>query len=103
VFSSWYYSTDNLFFDLGKKANQASKKLIYAINKLGFQYKYKPESNQLFPILPKVLVNQLLEKYDFHIWENYDDTHAIIRLVCSWATPSSAIEAFIRDLKSFKE
>jgi threonine aldolase len=93
--------TDNLFFELGKKANTASQQLMLAINKLGFQYKYEPLSNQLFPILPKVLINQLSKKYDFHIWEIYDDEYAIIRLVCSWATPANALEAFIKDIISF--
>lgn len=92
--------TDNLFFELGKKANEASKKLLFAINALGFQYKYEPVSNQLFPILPKKLINKLLAKYDFHIWENYDENHAVIRLVCSWATPIDALDAFIEDLKN---
>jgi threonine aldolase len=93
--------TDNLFFELGKKANATSQQLMLTINDLGFQYKYEPVSNQLFPILPKVLINKLLEKYDFHIWENYDEQHAIIRLVCSWTTPTNALEAFIKDIVRF--
>lgn len=91
--------TDDLFFELGKYANRQAEVLSKAIEDKGFEFLAPTESNQVFPILPKELIQKLQEKYEFHIWQTYDETHDVIRLVTSWATPLDKVQEFIEDLE----
>jgi threonine aldolase len=56
------------------------------------------ETNQLFPIFPKPLIDKLLQSYDFYEWEKVSDKQAV-RIITSWATPMEMAERFIEDLK----
>lgn len=87
-----------LFFDLGKHANQMAKQLAQELINRGYRFAFPPTSNQIFPILPLTLVERLKQNYDFYVWQNIDSDSAIVRLVCSWATPESAVQKFIIDL-----
>lgn len=93
--------TDNLFLDLATHANEMASKLVTIFEQLNLPFHCPPSTNQLFPILPNNLIDKLLEKYDFYIWEKYDENNSVIRLVTSWATPVSEIENFITDLNTF--
>ena len=51
-------------------------------------------SNQVFPILRDAVVERLQQQVEFEIWERRGDGTTVVRLMTSWATPESAIEAF---------
>ncbi|HEY0966035.1 MAG TPA: hypothetical protein VGD88_01485, partial [Opitutaceae bacterium] len=52
-------------------------------------------SNQVFPILPDAVVERLGQYVEFETWERRSDGTTVIRLMASWATPESDIEAFV--------
>ncbi len=88
---------NDLFYALGRHANNMATRLAEGITKAGYDHWVAPVSNQIFPILPNDLVVKLGEKYDFYIWQKEKDT-AIIRLITSWATKKAAVEAFVKDV-----
>ena len=90
---------DNLIFDLAGHANSQALAIAEAIERLGYSFLVPPSSNQLFPVLPKKVIKSLSEKYLFHVWEQADEQHDVIRLVTSWATPAEACTQFIGDLE----
>jgi len=92
---------DNLFFELGKHSNIMAKKLSEGIKSAGYKFMISPVSNQIFPILPNKVIAKLQENYGFYIWENYDKTNSVIRLVTSWATKEENINKFLIDLKTY--
>lgn len=94
---------DDLYFDLARNANKMAGILSEEISKAGFEFLTHSPSNQIFPILPNSLINELQKNYSFHIWEKVDSDYSAIRLVTSWATPKEAVEAFIKDMKSALE
>ena len=94
---------DDLYFDLARNANKMAGILSEEISKAGFEFLTHSPSNQIFPILPNSLINELQKEYSFHIWEKVDTEYSAIRLVTSWATPKEAVEAFIKDMKSALE
>ena len=47
-------------------------------------------------VLPKTLIDKLLEKYFFYIW---DENENEIRLVTSWDTTEEDVRAFVEDVK----
>ncbi len=88
----------NLYFDLANHANLMAIKISEAIKKLGYNFLSEPVSNQIFPILPNRLIEELSKKYEFYVWLKIDETHSAIRIVTSWATPESAVNKFIDEI-----
>lgn len=88
---------DNLIFELAGHANAQAQIIAQALEQLGYPFLVPPCSNQLFPILPKQIIDKLAEKYLFHTWQQIDPEHAAIRLVTSWATTEAACTQFITD------
>jgi threonine aldolase len=60
-------------------------------------------SNQMFPVMPKTLIERLRERYEFELWQPLDDQSSVIRLVASWATTEQAVDAFVGDLSRWAQ
>lgn len=88
---------ENLFFELAQHANNMAKKIADALKEKGFSFLTVPESNQIFPILPNELIEDLLQKYEFYTWQKLEDNKSVVRLVTSWATPKNKVAEFIED------
>ena len=58
---------DGLYFDMAKHANEAAAKIAEAVTQSGFEFYAKPQSNQLFVILPPELAAEAHEKYNCNI------------------------------------
>lgn len=83
--------TDNLYFKISKHAIKMAEKLKVIFVKKGDQlYIDSPTNQQLF-IMHNEQVNQLQEKVKFSKWEQYDETHTIVRFVTNWATTEENI------------
>ena len=89
---------DKLFFELAKHANKMAKKIADAIKINEYQFLTEPESNQIFPVLPNKLIEKLMDKYEFYIWQKMENETSAVRLVTSWATPESKVNEFIEDI-----
>lgn len=90
---------DNLFFELAEHANKAAEVLRAGIADLGYSFDSDSMTNQLFPIFPNDVIEELKKEFTFNEMDPADDTHTVIRLVTSWATPDDAPESFLRLLK----
>ncbi len=90
---------DDLYFSLARHSNNTAKLLALGIEKLGYKFKTNIRTNQIFPILPDRIIEKLISKFEFYVWERYDETSSVVRLVTSWATPKSAVDEFIEYLE----
>ncbi|RKE56213.1 threonine aldolase family protein [Sphingobacterium detergens] len=90
---------DDLYFDLAQQANALAMRIASAVREKGYTFLTESTTNQLFPILPKKVIERLSQHYQFYNWKNIDDEHTAIRLITSWATDEEKVEAFIRDLQ----
>lgn len=90
---------DNLFFELAHYANKMAGLIRDGIEKEGFEFLTCSPSNQIFPILPNRVVDELQKKYGFYVWGRVDDEKTAIRLVTSWATKEETVSLFIEDFK----
>lgn len=86
---------EGLYFDLAKHANQLAALLSEGLSECGHRFVARTETNQVFPILPNVLIDELEKSFNFYIWEAIDKSSSVIRLVTSWATPEEQVGAFI--------
>ena len=73
-------------------ANEAAEKIAEAVEQSGFEFFAKPQSNQLFVILPPELAEEAHEKFCCNIDRLLEDGRAVIRIVTSWATTEKAVE-----------
>jgi threonine aldolase len=94
---------DGLFFDLARHANTMAYRLRDGVAALGYPFPVPSPSNQQFPVLPNTVVKQLQDMgYEFEIDHAEDEEHTCVRFVTSWATPESAVDAFLKDLADCK-
>lgn len=90
---------DDLYFSLAKHANTMAMKIASAMRDKGYPFLTNSTTNQIFPILPKTIIEKLSEKYLFYIWKEFDETQSVIRLITSWATDEKMVEALIKDIQ----
>lgn len=89
---------DDLYLELAWKANSLAMRMAKAIKDRGYSFLTDSTTNQIFPILPKSVINTLLLDYQFYIWKEIDHDHAAIRLITSWATDETQVNNFINDI-----
>ena len=90
--------TDGLYRANGAQANAMATLLSKGILAKGFKLAAETESNQVFPVLPNALIEQLEMASGFYVWGPAGEDHSIIRLVTSWATTDAEIDAFLAAL-----
>lgn len=94
---------DRLYFRLAHDANQMAYRMATAIEQCGYPFLTTPVTNQLFPILPRTVIDKLAALYSFYIWKTIDNQHDAIRIITSWATQEAVVEQFCRDFKKIHE
>lgn len=90
---------EGLIFDLALHANSMAAKISEAFRLLGYKFLTESDSNQIFPILPNKIIEELSTHYAFYVWEAVDANHSAIRLITSWATPLYKVDLFISYLR----
>jgi len=91
---------DGLYLENARHANAMADLLRKGIAECGFSFLTQTRTNQVFPIFPNALVRALRKHYRFHDQASVPGNQTAVRLVTSWATPPSSVEAFLQDLKS---
>ncbi len=89
---------DNLYLKIGEWENKMARKLKTGIHTLGYPFLYDSCSNQLFPIFPNEVIEELSKKYVFSEDAKVNEQYTGVRLVTSWATKEEAVEEFLFDL-----
>lgn len=93
---------NNLYFRLADNANNMAQQLNDLFKENNIKMFIESSTNQIFPILDNELIAKLRTKYLLGDWCKYDDTHTVIRFVCSWNTKQENIDAFKQDFLAFK-
>ena len=87
-----------LYDELASHSNTMASKLGEGIKKLGYDFLYPAETNQIFPLFPADIAAKMHKLYGFHDWESSGGMTAV-RIVTSWATPENKVDDFIADLE----
>ncbi len=93
----------NLYFTIGQAANEMANLLKEGLKTLNFSFLVETETNQLFPIFPNSLIDYLHKRFNFLVWETYNDTHSVVRLITSYVTTRQDIYEFLSAIIQFKE
>ena len=92
--------TDDLYFRISEHALGLAQRLREGIRETGFGFYAENPTNQVFPILPDVILKALSDRYALTYQCRVSDTMSAVRLCTSWATKPEHVEAFCRDLKA---
>lgn len=91
--------TDNLYFEIAGRTDRLADKIRQTLNELQIPFLVPGITNQLFPILPDVVLEELAKKYVFCEQARIDETHRAVRFCTSWATKEENVEGLCRDLQ----
>lgn len=91
---------NGLYFQLAERTKSLVGKMVENFHELGYKFLAKPESNQIFPILPNYVIAELQNDFEFFLWQKIDAENSAVRLVLSWATPEEIVDIFINKLRS---
>ena len=91
--------TDDLYLHIGKSALDCAAAIKSALKENGYQFFLETPTNQIFVILENEALHRLEKHAEFSFWENYDDSHTVIRIATSWATTKEHTDALIELLK----
>lgn len=90
---------NGLYTAIAAQANRLADQIRDCLWSLRVPMLVENTTNQIFPILPDVVLEKLAEKYVFSEQCRVDDTHRAIRICTSWATTQENVDALCRDLK----
>lgn len=89
---------DGLYFQLGQKAVKQAMRIRTALLEKGIPLHVDSTTNQLFPIFSDEQVEALEEDFALEFQERVDESHVVLRVCTSWATPERNVTAFIEKI-----
>ena len=90
---------DDLYFKLGAHAVKLANRIRETFSKLNVSYLVPGTTNQIFPILPDKLLDELSKNFMFTEMERVDDNHRAVRFCTSWASTVENVEALCNELE----
>lgn len=91
--------TEGLYFEIAAHAVKLADKIRAAMDELGIPYLVPGITNQIFPILPDALLEELSKNFCFTEMERVDETHRAVRFCTSWATSEENVENLCSELR----
>ena len=90
---------DDLYFKIAEKANRLAAQLRATFEELQIPFLVSSPTNQLFPILPEAVLEELKKTYCFVDMGQVDENHRCVRFCTSWATKQENVDALCADLR----
>jgi threonine aldolase len=84
-----------LYFDIARRENYLADRLRTGLRELGCRFYCETSTNQVFPLLPVRLVEQLEENFIFHRWAPEQDGLIPVRLVTGWGTTEEEVDILL--------
>jgi len=91
---------DDLYFIIAAQADALADRIRSCIDELGFPYLVPGVTNQIFPIFPDALLEELAKEFSFTEMGRVDDLHRAVRFCTSWATRPEQVDALCVKLRS---
>jgi len=84
--------TDGLYFNIAKHANALADQIRDTLERLQVPFLIPGVTNQLFPIFPDSLLDELAKDFSFTEMGRVDETHRAVRFCTSWATTQENVQ-----------
>ena len=90
---------NSVFFKAAAHANEMAKLLRKELAALGVGFYSDSPTNQVFPVLPRYVVDELKKEFAFHEWAAEKDGMVPVRLVTGWGTEKEDVEGLVRAVR----
>ena len=90
---------DGLYFRLGDHAIALADQIRDTLDELGVSYLVPGTTNQIFPILSDVALEEIGKGFTFVEQERVSPTHRAVRFCTSWATTQEHTDALCAELR----
>ena len=90
--------TDDLYLHIGEDAIALADRIRSVLSEKGYTFAFCTPTNQIFISLTKKQAEDLSAAVDMSFWENIDESHVIMRIVTSWATTPTDVDALLEKL-----
>ena len=84
--------TDGLYFEIARHAVKLADQIRDTLDGLGVAHLVPGITNQIFPILPDGVLEELAKEFCFTEMERVSETHRAIRFCTSWATTQENVD-----------
>ena len=91
--------TDNLYFEISAHADRLADQIRDTLKELGYPLFVEGITNQIFPVLPDALLEELAKDFTFTEQTRVDETHLAVRFCTSWATTQENVDALCAQLR----
>ncbi|MCM1173539.1 MAG: low specificity L-threonine aldolase [Blautia sp.] len=89
---------NNLYREIAGYANGLAERIRETLYQKKIPFLVESHTNQLFPILPDVVLEKLAQKYCYTYQQRIDEAHSAVRFCTSWATQKAAVDELCGDL-----
>ena len=83
---------DDLYFQAGAYADRLADQIRQKLEELGCPMLVEGVTNQLFPILPDAVLEELAKEFSFVTMDKIDEEHHAVRFCTSWATRQENVD-----------
>ena len=90
---------DDLYLKIAAHADCLADKIRDTLSELNYPLLVEGVTNQIFPILPDMLLDKLKENFTFSEQLRIDNNHRAVRFCTSWATNEEAVDALCEELR----
>ncbi|HAX40573.1 MAG TPA: low specificity L-threonine aldolase [Clostridiales bacterium] len=87
---------DGLYDEIGRHAVLQAQRIAAGVQAKGYALFVASPSNQVFPILPRGVLQTLAMGFGYAFWQTYDEQNDVVRFCTSWATPPQMVDALLQ-------
>lgn len=87
---------NSLYFKTAAHANRMAKLIRDGLSELGIGFYSDSPTNQVFPILPKSVAEELKAEFAFHEWASEKDGMVPVRFVTAWGTEEKDVRYLVQ-------
>ena len=92
--------SNDLFFNIAKLENDLAELLYNELKKLGVEFLFTQETNQIFPIFKSDVVEKIQDDISFEVWSK-ENNKTCIRFVTSFLTTKDDVLKAIEIIKQY--
>ena len=89
---------DGLYYRIARHAVTQAMRIRQAFQHKGIPLLYDSYTNQQYPILNQIQIDQLSRRYSFCFWERVDEKRSAVRFCTSWATSETDVDQLLSDI-----
>ena len=89
---------DGLYDEIGRHAVTEAQRIAAGIQAKGFALFAASPTNQVFPILPRTLLESIGKDFGYAFWQAFDEQNDVVRFCTSWATPPEMVDALLESI-----